>query len=61
MSADAAVFMFYYVCDMLCVSVWIIKLLVNQGVKVVVQVPGLSLARLPAILYEISLNFLILA
>jgi hypothetical protein len=60
MPADAAVFVLYCVCDMSCVSLWIIKLTGNQDVKVVVMVLGLSLARLPAILYEISVNFLIL-
>jgi hypothetical protein len=52
-SADAAVFMLYCVCDMSCVSCWIIKLLGNKDVKVVVMVLVLNLARLPAILYEI--------
>jgi len=60
MSADSAVFMLYCVCDMSCVSLWVIKLIGNQDVEVVVMVLGVSLARLPAILYEISVNFLIL-
>jgi len=60
MSADAAVFMMYHVCDISCVSYWITKLLGNRDVGVVVMVLGLNLARLPAILYEISVNFHIL-
>jgi hypothetical protein len=60
MSADAAVFMLYCVCDMSCVSCWIITLLGNQDVEVVVMVLGLNLARLPATLYEISANFFFL-
>lgn len=60
MSADAAVFMLYCVCDLSCVSCWIIKFLGNQDVEVVVMVLGLNLARLPATLYEISMNFFIL-
>jgi len=59
-SADAAVLMLSCVCDMSCVSCWIIKLLGNQDVEVVVMALGLNLVWLPTILYEISVNFCIL-
>jgi hypothetical protein len=42
------------------VNCWIINLLGNQNVEIVVMVLGLNLARLLAILYKISVNFLIL-
>jgi hypothetical protein len=58
---DAAVFMFYHVCDMSCACFWITKLLAKLGVEVAMQVLGLNLARLPAILCEIFCHFLSLA